>query len=150
MNGPRYVPSGGIPARSAVAVSSEGSSTIMYLQSVSVLVKPEFVELIGKEHTLRVLLALRASEGRMRFGQLEKALDVNPAQLDRALKWLHERLYVVATTEPKARGPIHVTYDISKRGTAFLEAFDSFATGIEKRRAVLGDKSVREFEALAG
>lgn len=110
----------------------------------------EFVELIGKQHTLRVLLALRTAEAPLRFGELERELGLNPAQLDRALKWLHERLYVIATTVPKPRGPIHVTYALSKRGAAFLEAFDSFVTGIEKRRAVLGEKNVRDLEALAG
>jgi len=122
----------------------------MYLQNVSVAMRPEFLELLGKEHPLRVLLALRAADAPLRFGELERALELNPAQLDRALKWLHERVYVVPTTVPKTRGPIHVTYAISKRGSAFLEAFDSFVLGIEKRRTVLGEKSVRDLEALAG
>lgn len=110
----------------------------------------EFLELIGKEHTLRVLLALRAADAPQRFSELEKALDVNPAQLDRALKWLQERVFVLATTVPKPRGPVVVAYALSKRGRAFLEAFDTFVTGVEERRAVLGEKSVRDLEALAG
>lgn len=111
--------------------------------------KSEFVELIGKEHTLRVLFELR-SHGAQRFGELEKALGVNPTQLDRALKWLRERMYVLATTVPKKTGPIAVTYDLSKRGEAFLEAFDSFLREADERRGVLGEKSVRDLKALAG
>lgn len=111
--------------------------------------KSELVDLIGKEHTLRVLFALRTG-GPKRFGELEKVLEVNPTQLDRALKWLSERMYVLATTVPKKTGPIAVTYDLSKRGEAFLEAFDSFLKEADERRDVLGDKPVRELEALAG
>ncbi len=105
--------------------------------------------LIGKKHTLRVLFALRAS-GPQRFGELEKTLDVNPTQLDRALKWLTERLYVLATTAKKKSGPITVTYDLGKRGAVFLEAFDSFVQGADARRDVLGEEPVRDLEALAG
>lgn len=128
----------------------QGATTLMYSHFVSLPVKPELVELIGKEHTLRVLLALRAAEGPMRFGELEGALAANPAQVDRALKWLQERLYVIATTVPSARGPIHVTYELSRRGSAFIEAFDTFRAGVEKRRDILGERCVRELDALAG
>lgn len=119
------------------------------LQSVSNAVKPELVELIGKEHTLRVLFTLRAA-GPQRFGELEEALGANPAQIDRALKWLQERLYVVATTVPKARGRLAVTYALGRRGEAFLEAFDSFMEVAEERRDVLGEQPVRDLAALAG
>lgn len=130
--------------------AADGRTTIfIYLHHVSIIVKSEFVALIGKEHTLRVLFALR-SGGPQRFGELEKALGVNPTQLDRALTWLRERMYVLATTVPRKAGPIVVTYALSKRGAAFLEAFDSFLQGAEERRDVLGEKPVRELEALAG
>ncbi len=109
--------------------------------------KAEFVELIGKEHTLRVLFALRAT-GPQRFGELEKALDVNPAQLDRALKWLQERLYILATTTPKKGRSIVAMYELGHRGAAFLDAFDSFVQGADKRRDVLGEKPVRELITL--
>jgi DNA-binding HxlR family transcriptional regulator len=111
--------------------------------------KPEFVELIGKEHTLRVLFALRA-RGPRRFGELQGDMAVNPAQLDRALKWLQERVYVLATTIPRERGPVVVSYDLSKRGAAFLDAFDSFLKSVDSRRSILGEEPVRELEALAG
>ena len=107
------------------------------------------MELIGKGHPLRVLLHLRA-HGPQRFGEMEKALDVNPAQLDRSLKWLHERLYVLPSTLPgKGRGVL-VAYALSRRGQAFLEAFDSFVQKADENRAVLGGKSVDELHALAG
>lgn len=109
----------------------------------------EFVDLLGKEHTLRVLLALRA-QGPQRFKELEAALDLNPAQLDRALKWLHERVYVLPSTRPTKKGPIPVVYELSKRGHAFLEAFDSFVKKVDERRDVLGAKPVDELHAMAG
>ena len=109
--------------------------------------KGEFVELIGKEHTLRVLFALRATSPQ-RFGELERALDVNPAQLDRALKWLQERLYILATTTPKRGRSIVAMYELGQRGAAFLDAFDSFVQGADKRRDVLGEKPVRELITL--
>src|SRR5207302_9434291 len=105
--------------------------------------KPEFVELIGKEHTLRALFALRAT-GPQRFGELEKALDVNPAQLDRALKWLQERLYILATTTPKRGRSIVAMYELGQRGAAFLDGFDSFVHGADQRRDALGARPVRE------
>lgn len=120
-----------------------------YLQVESAGVRAEIVELIGKEHTLRVLFALRA-RGPMRFGELEDFLQVNPAQLDRALKWLQERVYLLATTVPSERGPVRAQYDISKRGLAFLEAFDQLLHAAHARRHVLGEKPVRDLEALAG
>lgn len=123
--------------------------TLKYLQNVSHPVKPEVVELIGKEHTLRVLFALRG-EGPLRFGELESRLAVNPAQLDRALSWLQDRVYVLAETIPAPRGPIRVRYEISKRGRAFLKAFDSFLAEAEEQRGILGEKTVRDLEALAG
>ena len=111
--------------------------------------KPEFVDLIGKEHTLRVLFALRA-RGPRRFGELEAALGVNPTQLDRSLKWLRDRMYVFAETIPAAHGRILVSYELGKRGRAFLEAFDSFLAEADRRRRILGEKTVKELEALAG
>ena len=121
----------------------------MYLQDVSSVVKAELVELIGKEHTLRVLLALRA-QGPQRFGELERRLGLNPAQLDRALKWLHERLYVLPRTLPDGGGPVAVAYELAKRGHAFLEAFDAFVEKADERRASLGHGPVDALRALAG
>ncbi len=112
------------------------------------LVKPEIVDLIGKEHTLRVLFALRA-RGPQRFGDLERQLGANPAQVDRALKWLQERVYVLASTVPAERGPVRAQYDLSRRGRAFLDAFDRFLEGADARRSVLGEKQIRDLEALA-
>src|SRR5438093_13184627 len=94
--------------------------------------KAEFVELIGKEHTLRALFALRAT-GPQRFGELENALDVNPAQLDRALKWLQERLYILATTTPKRGRSIFAMYALGQRDAAILHAFDSVVHGAQHR-----------------
>lgn len=128
---------------------AESPNNLIYLHNVSPLVRSEFAELIGKQHTLRTLFALRTA-GPQRFGQLEAALDVNPAQLDRALKWLQEHVYVLAKTVPGRRGSIAVDYDLSARGRAFLEAFDTFLEGADRRRDILGDKAVAELEALAG
>src|SRR4030067_2092914 len=96
--------------------------------------KAEFVELIGKQHTLRVLFTLRVT-GPQRFGELQKALGMNPAQLDRALKWLQERVYILAKTMPKRGHSVVVTYELGRRGGAFPDAFDSFAHSPHNRRA---------------
>src|SRR3972149_11866511 len=98
--------------------------------------KAEFVELIGKQHTLRVLFTLRVT-GPQRFGELQKALGMNPAQLDRALKWLQERVYILAKTMPK-RGPsVAVTYELGCISAACDVPADPFVQGADKRRDVL-------------
>jgi DNA-binding HxlR family transcriptional regulator len=131
----------------AVPAHPRSAEKLTYLQIVSGCVKSEFVDLIGRQHTLRVLLLLRA-RGPLRFNEIQRALDLNANQVNRALSWLHERLYILAETVPADTGPLHVAYTLGKRGRAFLDAFDSFVGKADEQRAALGGKSVDELHAL--
>lgn len=110
--------------------------------------KAEFLPLL-KPHHLRVMLALR-SAGPRRFRELETGLSLNPAQLDRVLGFLLDGLWVIATTLPEtARGRrVLVDYRLSRRGEAFLDAFDAFARAARERRPLLGAEAMRELDAL--
>lgn len=110
--------------------------------------KAEFLALL-KPHHLRVMLALR-SMGPRRFKELESALSLNPAQLDRALGFLVDGAWVIATTLPEtARGRrVLVDYRLSRRGEAFLRAFDAFATAAHEGKSVLGATAMRELDRL--
>ena len=105
------------------------------------------VELMGHEDYLRVLLALR-KQGGLRFGQIEKLLDLNPARVDRALKFLCKGFWVNTHTLPDVKGRGQLEYRLGKRGEAFLQAFAAFSAGIHQRRAELGPDEVAEFQNL--
>jgi DNA-binding HxlR family transcriptional regulator len=60
------------------------------------------MELLAHKHYLRVLQAVQRRP--MRFGELQKELDLNPAQVDRAVKFLSKGLWVVPRVVPSKRG----------------------------------------------
>lgn len=101
--------------------------------------------LIGHKDYVRVLQALR-SRGELRFGQLETILALNPVQIDRALKFLRKEGLVKAQALPSTKQQLE--YRLAPRGAAFLEAFDSFAGELYRRRGELGSSVVAEFRAL--
>jgi len=105
------------------------------------------MELIGHKDYVRVLLALR-EQGTLRFNQIQKSLDLNPVQVDRALKFLRKGLWVVTRTIPTAREHIAVEYRLGKRGAAFLDSFDSFRGAVRQRSAELGSAEVEELQSL--
>lgn len=73
----------------------------------------------------------------MRFGALQKDLGLNPAQVDRAVKFLRKGLWIVPRVAPSERGRMLVEYELGRRGAAFLESFKAFSVGAIRRKAEL-------------
>ena len=105
------------------------------------------MELLGHENYIRVLLLVRRRRS-LRFSQIQKALDLNPAQVDRALKFLRKGLWLVPHTVPAQKGRVLVEYRLGKRGEAFLDSFESFRAAAQERRAALGPSELRELQRL--
>jgi hypothetical protein len=105
------------------------------------------LEILGHPDYLRVLCALRKADG-LRFTQIQKSLDLNPAQVDRALKALTKGLWVILQTVPAEAGHIAVEYHLGKRGALFLKLFDNFRAQVVRRRADLGAAEVEELQSI--
>jgi DNA-binding HxlR family transcriptional regulator len=105
------------------------------------------MELLGHKDYLRILLAIR-KEGGLRFSRIEKSLELNPAQVDRALKFLSRGLWIVPRTVPAGGRHILVEYRLGKRGASFLELFDGFRAGARRKSAELGASEVKELQSL--
>ncbi|MBI4350536.1 MAG: hypothetical protein HY550_03765 [Elusimicrobia bacterium] len=104
-------------------------------------------ELMGHKDYLRVLLAIRKAGG-LRFGQIEKLLGLNPAQVDRALKFLRKGSWIKARSLPAERGRGQLEYSLGKRGVAFLDAFSAFTADIYRRKNELGPAAAAELQSL--
>lgn len=107
----------------------------------------DVLAIMGQRHALRTLLFLRSHHG-ARFSEIEKALELNPAQLDRALKLLVGGAWALPETVPSTRGRIVVRYSLTKRGTAVTKMFDGVRRLAEKERLVLGDEAVDDLQKL--
>lgn len=103
--------------------------------------------LIGHKDYIRILQALRSRRS-LRFGQIETILNLNPVQVDRALKFLREESLINTQILPEKKGKGQFEYGLTRRGETFLEAFDSFTGDIYSRRGELGLSEVAEFRAL--
>jgi DNA-binding HxlR family transcriptional regulator len=104
------------------------------------------MELFSHRDYLRILSAIRRKP--KRFGQLQKALRLNPAQVDRALKFLRKWLWIVPRVASSGKGRLVVEYGIGKRGAAFLDSFQAFRNGALRRKAALGDSVAAEIESF--
>lgn len=104
-------------------------------------------ELLRHPNYIRILLAVRR-EGGMRFNQIQNELQLNPNQVDRALKFLCSGFLLLSRTIPAKKGAIFVEYGLSKRGQAFLESFDSFRATAREKSAALGPSEIRELQNL--
>src|SRR5437016_2702751 len=94
-------------------------------------------ELFAHRDYVRILSSVqRKSKG---FSRLQKELGLNPAQVDRALKFLRKGLFIVPRVEPSAKGRLLVEYEIGKRGEAFLHSFKAFSHDALRRKAALGE-----------
>lgn len=102
---------------------------------------------MGHKDYLRILLALRKNGG-LRFGQIENLLYLNPAQVDRALKFLRKGSWINTHTLPAEKGGGQIEYSLGKRGASFLEAFSAFTADIYRRKSELGPSEVAEFQGL--
>ena len=105
------------------------------------------MDLMGHKDYIRILLTLR-KKGKLRFGQIEESLNLNPAQVDRALKFLSQGLWVNTRKPSAEKGKSRFKYSLGKRGAEFLEAFANFTADIYRRKAALGLTEVKEFQDL--
>ena len=103
--------------------------------------------LMGHKDYIRVLQALRGG-AELRFGQLQTLLALNPVQIDRALKFLRQGRLISIHTFLSENRKSQSEYRLAPRGAAFLEAFDSFAGELYRRRGELGLSEVAEFRTL--
>ncbi|OGR68771.1 MAG: hypothetical protein A2081_05130 [Elusimicrobia bacterium GWC2_61_19] len=102
---------------------------------------------MGHKDYLRILLTLR-KKGGLRFGQIESLLDLNPAQVDRALKFLSKGSWIKTRVLPAEKGRGQTEYILGKRGASFLEAFTAFTADIQRRKSELGPTEVAEFHSF--
>lgn len=105
------------------------------------------LELLAHKDYLRILIALE--DAPKRFSELQKVLDLNPAQVDRGLKFLRKGLWVVPRTVPSEKGPIRVEYELGKRGKVFAKSFERFRADLERQASQIGPAEVEELQRLA-
>lgn len=105
------------------------------------------LDLLGHKDYLRILIALEGAP--QRFTEIQKSLDLNPAQVDRALAFLRKGLWVVPKTLPAESGPLRVEYRLGKRGAAFLASFERFRADIALQERQLGRAEVQELQSLS-
>jgi DNA-binding HxlR family transcriptional regulator len=104
------------------------------------------MELLGHRDYVRILLAVGRKP--LRFGEIQKNLHLNPAQVDRALKYLRKGLWILSRTVPTAGGRIPVEYRLGKRGEAFLASFEAFSAEARRQKLPLGHSVVAELQSL--
>ncbi len=104
------------------------------------------IDLLGHKDYIRVLATLYRKP--MYFSQIQRALNLNPVQVDRALRFLRKGLWIVPRTAPTERGRIMVEYSLGKRGAAFLKSFKMFSDDVMKHRVSLGSAEVAELQSL--
>lgn len=79
---------------------------------------------------------------------IQDALDLNPAQVDRSLKFLSEGFWVLPGTIPTEGKRIYVEYRLSKKGEALLEAWDAFARKMKQKKGLVGSADLEAVEDL--
>ncbi|MFI5362547.1 MAG: hypothetical protein ACHQ49_11300 [Elusimicrobiota bacterium] len=94
------------------------------------------LELLKHRDFIRIMMALERKT--LRFTEIQKTLDLNPTEVNRALIFLRKGLWIIPKTVPTEKGPVRVEYGLGKRGAAFLESFESFRTQAGRRAAALG------------
>ena len=104
------------------------------------------LELLAHPDYLRILHAVGRKP--LRFGDLQKKLHLNPAQVDRALKFLRKELWIVPQVQPSAKGRLVVQYSLGRRGVAFLDSYDVFVRDARRRQDDLGADTVAEIESV--
>ena len=104
------------------------------------------LELLKRPDYLRVLLAIKGKP--LRFSQLQKSLQLNPTQVNRALNFLRKGFYIIPRTRPTEMSRTVVEYQLSKRGRAFLGSFKIFNAALHRKKDVLGHAEVAELQKL--
>ena len=84
--------------------------------------------------------------GGLRFGQIQTLLNLNPAQVDRALKFLTSSRWIKTHPQPGGKGRVQAEYRLEKRGEALAEAFTSFTAAIQNKKEEIGTTELAEFQ----
>ncbi len=106
------------------------------------------LKLFGHENYIRILQALRKESKGLRFTQIQKMINLNPAQVDRALKFFRKEFLIIAHTLPIENGRILIEYKLSKRGVVSLEIIDKLSSFVQKKEFELGKSEVKKFQNL--
>lgn len=104
------------------------------------------LDLLGNADYLRVLRALERRP--MRFVLIEQVLALNPARVDRALKFLLKGKWIISGAADTATGRFIMAYSLTRRGEAFLASFRDFASALQRREEALGSDAAREIRAV--
>jgi len=102
------------------------------------------IDLLNRRDPLRILLTIYQRSG-LRFGRIQTLLNLNPAQVDRALKFLCKGLWIKGHSLP-GQARRRTEYRIEKRGAALAEAFTVFAADIRGKEKEFGPTEVVEFQ----
>ena len=105
------------------------------------------LKLFGHENYIRILQTLRKKNEGLRFSQIQKMTNLNPTQVDRALKFFRKEFLIIAHTF-KENSKILFEYELSKRGGASLEIIDKLGNLIQKKEVILGKSEVKEFQNI--
>ncbi|MCX5793223.1 MAG: hypothetical protein NTY45_13545 [Elusimicrobia bacterium] len=103
------------------------------------------IGLLNRRDPLQILLALY-QRGGLRFGQIQNLLDLNPTQVDRALKFLTGNRWIKTHPKPGSKSRGQAEYRLEKRGEALAEAFTSFTAAIQQKKEELGAAELAEFQ----
>jgi DNA-binding HxlR family transcriptional regulator len=90
----------------------------------------EFVELLGKSHTLDMLYFLFNSEDPVRFNQLKREMEITATTLSRRLDEFIEHNLV--TREVYAEVPARVEYELSDKGRSLGPVLESLFGWVEE------------------
>jgi DNA-binding HxlR family transcriptional regulator len=77
-------------------------------------------------------------EGPTRFLAIQRALDLKPSTLDRALKSLEDEVLVDATMVPEQERRGSFEYSVTRRGKALLRSARAYRRALRKEAKVLG------------
>jgi DNA-binding HxlR family transcriptional regulator len=103
------------------------------------------IELLNRRDPLRILLALY-QRGGLRFGQIQTLLDLNPTQVNRALKFLTSSRWIKTHPQPGGKSREQAEYRLEKSGDALAEAFTSFTAAIQQKKEDIGAAELAEFQ----
>lgn len=96
---------------------------------------------------LRVLMAIRA-HGPLRFNKIEELARLKPAEVDRILRELTKSFWLTAIAIPGPGKRAFAEYHLTKSGQAHLKAFDVYAESLRHQARAVGERALRELEAL--
>lgn len=103
------------------------------------------IELLNRRDPLRILLALY-QRGGLRFGQIQTLLDLNPTQVNRALKFLTGSRWIKTHPQPGGKSCGQAEYRLERSGDALAEAFTSFTAAIQQKKEEIGATELAEFQ----